>query len=76
MILEDILKFAKVAMLETNSPKIAESRGRVALEPHRSTGKRRVAELMRAGVINSLQLRDAMVSDERRTTWRSCCCKT
>jgi AcrR family transcriptional regulator len=49
MILEDILKFAKVAMLETNSPKIAESRGRVALEPQRSTGKRRVAELMRVG---------------------------
>jgi AcrR family transcriptional regulator len=36
-------------MLETNSPKIAESRGRVALEPQRSTGKRRVAELLRAG---------------------------
>ena len=29
--------------------KIAESRGRVALEPQRSTGKRRVAELLRAG---------------------------
>jgi AcrR family transcriptional regulator len=36
-------------MLQTNSPKIAGSRGRVALEPQRSTGKRRVAELMRAG---------------------------
>jgi AcrR family transcriptional regulator len=36
-------------MLETNLPKIAGSRGRVALEPQRSTGKRRVAELMRAG---------------------------
>jgi AcrR family transcriptional regulator len=32
-----------------NSPKIAEARGRSALEPQRSTGKRRVAELMRAG---------------------------
>jgi AcrR family transcriptional regulator len=48
IILEDILKFTKVAMLESNSPKIAEWRGRVALEPQRSTGKRRVAELMRA----------------------------
>src|SRR3984885_9369258 len=36
-------------MLETNSPRIAGSAGRVALEPQRSTGKRRVAELMRAG---------------------------
>jgi len=36
-------------MLETNSPKIAETRGRKALEPQRSAGKRRVAELMRAG---------------------------
>jgi AcrR family transcriptional regulator len=48
IILEDILNFTKVAMLETNSPKIAKSRGRVALEPQRITGKRRVAELMRA----------------------------
>ena len=46
IILEDILKLPKVALLET---KIAESRGRVALEPQRSTGKRRVAELLRAG---------------------------
>jgi AcrR family transcriptional regulator len=30
-------------------PKIAEAPGRAALEPQRSTGKRRVAELMRAG---------------------------
>src|ERR1700733_958456 len=36
-------------MLETNSPRIAGSAGRVALEPQRSTGRRRVAELMRAG---------------------------
>jgi AcrR family transcriptional regulator len=35
--------------LETDSLKIAEARGRAALEPQRSTGKRRVAELMRAG---------------------------
>ncbi len=31
------------------SPKIAELRGRGALQPQRSTGKRRVAELLRAG---------------------------
>jgi AcrR family transcriptional regulator len=47
-------------MLEKNSlkiadpggqgaPQIVEARGRAALEPQRSTGKRRVAELMRAG---------------------------
>lgn len=35
-------------MLETNSPKISEARGRAALEPQRRTGRRRVAELMRA----------------------------
>jgi AcrR family transcriptional regulator len=34
---------------ETNSPHIAEARGRAALVPQRSTGKRRVAELLRAG---------------------------
>jgi len=49
IILEDILKYHKVAMFETNSLKIAESRGRLALEPQRSAGKRRVAELLRAG---------------------------
>jgi AcrR family transcriptional regulator len=38
-----------VSVLETNLAKIAEARGRAALEPQRSTGKRRVAELMRAG---------------------------
>jgi AcrR family transcriptional regulator len=38
-----------VSQLETNLAKIAEARGRAALEPQRSTGKRRVAELMRAG---------------------------
>lgn len=38
-----------VSVLETNLAKIAEARGRTALEPQRSTGKRRVAELMRAG---------------------------
>ena len=38
-----------VSHLETNLAKIAEAGGRVALEPQRSTGKRRVAELMRAG---------------------------
>lgn len=36
-------------MRETISPKIPEARGRTALEPQRSTGKRRVAELLRAG---------------------------
>jgi AcrR family transcriptional regulator len=38
-----------VSPRETNLAKIAEARGRTALEPQRSTGKRRVAELMRAG---------------------------
>jgi AcrR family transcriptional regulator len=38
-----------VSQLETNLAKIAEAGGRVALEPQRSTGKRRVAELLRAG---------------------------
>jgi AcrR family transcriptional regulator len=38
-----------VSQSETNLAKIAEPRGRAALEPQRSTGKRRVAELMRAG---------------------------
>jgi AcrR family transcriptional regulator len=36
-------------MREKNSPKIAEVRGRAALEPQRRAGKRRVAELLRAG---------------------------
>jgi AcrR family transcriptional regulator len=38
-----------VSHLETDLAKIAEAGGRVALEPQRSTGKRRVAELLRAG---------------------------
>jgi AcrR family transcriptional regulator len=38
-----------VSQLETNLAKIAEPHGRAALEPQRSTGKRRVAELLRAG---------------------------
>ncbi len=38
-----------VSQSETNLAKIAEARGRAALEPQRSTGKRRVAELLRAG---------------------------
>jgi len=38
-----------VSVLETNLAEIAEPRGRAALAPQRSTGKRRVAELMRAG---------------------------
>src|SRR5476651_271285 len=49
IILEDILKLLMVSQSETNLAKIAEPRGRAALEPQRSTGKRRVAELMRAG---------------------------
>jgi AcrR family transcriptional regulator len=49
IILEDILKLTTVAMRETNSPKIAEGQSRTALAPQRSTGKRRVAELLRAG---------------------------
>jgi AcrR family transcriptional regulator len=49
IILEDILKLPMVSIPETNLAKIAEARGRSALEPQRSTGKRRVAELMRAG---------------------------
>src|ERR1700728_2751825 len=49
IILEDILKLLMVSHLETNLAKIAEAGGRVALEPQRSTGKRRVAELLRAG---------------------------
>ena len=36
-------------MRGTISPKIAAARGRAALAPQRSTGKRRVAELLRAG---------------------------
>jgi AcrR family transcriptional regulator len=38
-----------VSQLETNLAKLAEPHGRAALEPQRSTGKRRVAELLRAG---------------------------
>jgi AcrR family transcriptional regulator len=38
-----------VSVLEKNLARIAEARGRAALEPQRSTGKRRVAELLRAG---------------------------
>jgi AcrR family transcriptional regulator len=38
-----------VSPLETNLAKTAEARSRAALEPQRSTGKRRVADLMRAG---------------------------
>jgi AcrR family transcriptional regulator len=49
IVLEDILKLLMVSHLETNLAKIAEAGGRVALEPQRSTGKRRVAELLRAG---------------------------
>jgi AcrR family transcriptional regulator len=49
IILEDILKLLMVSLLETNLAKIAEAGGRVTLEPQRSTGKRRVAELLRAG---------------------------
>src|SRR5271155_5136583 len=49
IILEDILKLLMVSVRETNLAKIAEARGRAALEPQRSTGKRRVAELLRAG---------------------------
>src|SRR5580704_17009122 len=49
IILEDILKLPMVSIPETNLAKIAEARGRSALEPQRSTGKRRDAELMRAG---------------------------
>src|ERR1700679_2919897 len=49
IILEDILKLLMVSQLETNLAKIAEAGGRIALEPQRSTGKRRVAELLRAG---------------------------
>src|ERR1700744_5721240 len=49
IVLEDILKYPKVSLQEKNSPNTAEARGRTALEPQRSTGKRRVAELMQAG---------------------------
>jgi len=38
-----------VSPLETNLRNTVDTRGRVALEPQRSTGKRRVAELLRAG---------------------------
>ncbi len=38
-----------VSVPETNLAKVAEARGRATLEPQRSTGKRRVAELLRAG---------------------------
>ncbi len=38
-----------VSQSETKLARIAEARGRTALEPQRSTGKRRVAELLRAG---------------------------
>jgi len=44
-----MLNLLMVSVLETNLLKTAEARGRAALEPQRSTGKRRVADLMRAG---------------------------
>jgi AcrR family transcriptional regulator len=44
-----MLNLLMVSLLEKNLAKTAEARDRAALEPQRSTGKRRVAELLRAG---------------------------